>query len=103
MSSTADGRAARGQGHWLLATALAVVLAELLYTVYGLRQRTPLELGQPSPQTFVAPVATEVVDLLATQRLRQSARGQIETVYTVDTALRDLVIASITASRLPSD
>ncbi len=103
MSSTADGRAARGQGHWLLATALAVVLAALLYTVYGLRQRTPLELGQPSPQTFVAPVATEVVDLLATQRLRQSARGQIETVYTVDTALRDLVIASITASGLPSD
>ncbi len=103
MSSTADGRAARGQGYWLLAAALAVVLAALLYTVYGLRQRTPLELGQPSPQTFVAPVATEVVDLLATQRLRQSARGQIETVYTVDTALRDLVIASVTASGLPSD
>ncbi len=103
MSSSADTLTARPRGFWLLAVALVVVLATLLYTVYGLRQRTPLELGEPSPQTFVAPVATEVVDLLATQRQRQAARGQIETVYTVDTSLRDLVITSVTASGLPAD
>lgn len=103
MSSSADTRTVGPRGYWLLALALVAVLAGLLYTVYGLRQRTPLELGQPSPQTFVAPVATEVVDLLATQRQRQAARGQIETVYTVDSSLRDLVIASITASGLPGD
>ncbi len=103
MSSTADRLTGSRQGYWLLALALVAVLAALFYTVYGLRQRTPLELGQPSPQTFVAPVATEVVDLLATQRQRQAARGQIETVYTVDTGLRELVIASVTASGLPAD
>src|SRR5690606_41054067 len=90
-------------GFGLLATALPAVLAVLLYSVYGFRQRTELRLGEPSPQTFVAPVQTEVVDLLATQRQRQAARAQIEPVYTVDTELRDLVIASIAASGLPSE
>ena len=103
MNSTPDRNARPGKGSWLLAAALALVLALLLYSVYGLRQRTPLRLGEPSPQTFVAPVQTEVVDLLATQRQRQAAREQIEPVYTVDTELRDLVIASIGASGLPSE
>lgn len=103
MSSTPDRNRRSRAGFWLLATALAAVLAVLLYSVYGFRQRTELRLGEPSPQTFVAPVQTEVVDLLATQRQRQAARAQIEPVYTVDTELRDLVIASVAASGLPAE
>lgn len=103
MNSTPDRHRGSPASFWLLATALAAVLALLLYSVYGLRQRTPLRLGEPSPQTFVAPVQTEVVDLLATQRQRQAARQQIETVYTVDNELRELVIASVAASGLPNE
>jgi len=103
MSSTPDRNRRSRAGFWLLATALAAVMAVLLYSVYGFRQRTELRLGEPSPQTFVAPVQTEVVDLLATQRQRQAARAQIEPVYTVDTELRDLVIASVAASGLPAE
>ena len=103
MSSTAESGARPRTGFWLLAALLAAALGVLLYSVYGLVQRTPLRLGEPSPQTFVAPVQTQVVDLLATQRQRQGAWEQIETVYTIDGNLRDLVIASIGASGLPSD
>ncbi|HZW27534.1 MAG TPA: HDIG domain-containing protein [Trueperaceae bacterium] len=103
MNSTPDRVERSRAGFWLLATALVAVLALLLYSVYGLRQRTPLRLGEPSPQTFVAPVATDVVDLLATQRQRQAARAQIETVHTLDAELRSLVIASVAASGLPSE
>ena len=48
----------------ILCTALLALacLAALLYSVHGTRQRSPLRLGQPSPQTFTAPVDTQVID-----------------------------------------
>jgi len=79
----------------------AVGLGLLMFSVYGTRQRTPLRVGQPSPQTFVAPVATQVEDRLATQRERLAAREQIETVYSSDPQMTALVTASITSSGLP--
>jgi len=80
-----------------------VCLAALLYSVHGTRQRSPLRLGQPSPQTFTAPVDTQVVDWIATQRERQAARAQIETVYTSDQDLKSLVQAAVVSSGLPPD
>lgn len=87
---------------WLLTLAVAVCLGLLVYSAYGSRQRSPLRVGQPSPQTFVAPVATQVVDHIATQRERQAAREQIETVYTSDPQLMALVSAAVTSSGLPA-
>lgn len=86
---------------WVLVLLMAVSLGLLLYSVYGTRQRTPLRVGQPSPQTFIAPVATQVEDRIATQRERLAAREQIETVYTSDPQMTALVTASVTSSGLP--
>ena len=102
MSSTANRAGQAGKRRWWLVLLAVAVLMPLLYSVYGVRQRTPLRLGEPSPQTFVAPVATQVTDYIATQRLRMAARGQIETVYSSDPALRTLVSTSVGASGLPS-
>ncbi|MBX3143750.1 MAG: HDIG domain-containing protein [Trueperaceae bacterium] len=102
MSSTANRAGQPGKRRWWLVLLAVAVLMPLLYSVYGVRQRTPLRLGEPSPQTFVAPVATQVTDYIATQRLRMAARGQIETVYSSDPALRTLVSTSVGASGLPS-
>ncbi len=86
----------------MLTLLAAVAFGVLLYSVYGTRQRTPLRVGQASPQTFVAPVDTQVVDMIATQRDRQSARAQIEPVYTSDSQVTALVLAAITSSGLPT-
>lgn len=102
MSST-PSTPTRSGAFWLLALVVMLSLAALLYSVHGTGQRTPLRLGQPSPETFVAPIDTRVIDLIATQRARQSARAQIETVYTVDAQLRNLVVAGVTSSGLPAE
>src|SRR5690606_21735903 len=103
MSSTARPDSRSSFSYWLLALAVMVALAALLYSVHGTGQRTPLRLGQPSPETFVAPIDTRVIDLIATQRARQAARAQIETVYTTDNRLRNLVVAGVTSSGLPEE
>ena len=86
---------------WVLVLLTAVSLGLLIFSVYGNRQRAPLRVGQPSPQTFVAPVATQVEDRIATQRERLAAREQIETVYSSDPQMTALVTASVTSSGLP--
>jgi len=101
MSSSARTTPTGGSKYWLLSLTALVCLAALLYSVYGTRQRSPLRLGQPSPQTFIAPVDTQVIDWLATQRERQAARAQIETVYTSDPELKSLVQAAVGSSGLP--
>lgn len=102
MSNTASkpNRPATGR-FWVLVLLTAIGLGLLIYSVYGTRQRTPLRVGQPSPQTFVAPVATQVEDRIATQRERLAAREQIETVYSSDPQMTALVSASVTSSGLP--
>lgn len=82
--------------------ALSTVgVAVLLYSVYGERQDGPLQVGEPSPQTYVAPVDIDVIDRVATERLRQAARAQIEPIYTGDPSLQQLVLSSIAAAGLP--
>ncbi len=102
MSSTANTHIPGTTRFWALVLFTAVAVGLLTYSVYGTRQRTPLRVGLPSPQTFVAPVATQVEDRIATQRERQAAREQIETVYTSDPQLMALVTAAITSSGLPA-
>lgn len=103
MSGTPRRLAGPSRGrYWLLALLTATAFGLLLYSVYGTRQRTPLRVGEASPQTFVAPVDTQVVDPIATQRERQAARAQIEPVYTSDLQVTTLVLAAVTASGLPA-
>jgi cyclic-di-AMP phosphodiesterase PgpH len=83
-----------------LATAL---LAILLYSVYGLRGQDALAIGERSPQDFVAPVAVEIIDPIATEKARSSARSQIDTIYSSDPDLEQLALDTITSAGLPSD
>lgn len=76
-------------------------LAVLLYSVYGERQSATLEAAEPSPQTYVAPVDIDVIDRVATERQRQAARSQIETVYIADPQLQQLVLSSVASAGLP--
>src|SRR5690606_12370910 len=103
MSSTARPDSRSSFSYWLLALAVMLALAALLYSVHGTGQRTPLRLGQPSPETFVAPIDTRVIDLIATQRSRQAARAQIETVYITESGLRNLVLTGVASSGLPEE
>lgn len=80
-----------------------IVLATLLYTVYAQRSGQTLAAGQPSPQHYTSPVDIAVIDPLATERERQRARNQIETVYNVDPTLRQLVIDATESAELPAD
>ena len=89
----------------LVVTALlfVVVLATLLYSVYGSRQEGNFQLGQPSPQRYVSPITVQVIDQIATERERQYARSQIETIYTSSASQQRLVLGAITASDLPAN
>lgn len=78
-------------------------LALLLYSVYGQRQRAPLQPGQPSPQTYIAPVDIDVIDRVATERQRQAAKAQVDTIFTGDQRLQQLVLSSIATTGLPED
>ena len=87
---------------WTLFAVTLVAIAALLYSVYGERQRVSLAVGERSPETFIAPVDVQIIDQLETERRRQVARAQIETVYTADTNLQQLVTGALTTAGLPA-
>lgn len=82
---------------------VALVVSALLYSVYGQRQAQPLEVGEPSPETFVAPSDVQVIDRLLTERQRQAARQQVPPIYSTDPTLQELVLSSVSAASLPED
>ena len=89
----------------LLATAFLFVLllAGLLYSTYSLRQTGDLVVGEPSPQRYLAPMTVQVIDQIATERERQYARSQIDTIYTSSAAQQRLVLGAISASSLSAN
>lgn len=102
MSRRVERRLWRGSRVWLLGALSVVALGALIFSVYGGRRGSPLRVGELSPQTFVAPVDTQVIDRLATERERQAAQAQIGTIYTSDPELQDLVTSALTSSNLPT-
>lgn len=80
-----------------------LILAALLYSVYGQRRAIPLSVGEPSPETFVAPADLQVADPLATERRRQAARAQVPPIYAVDGTAEELVLSAIASATLPAD
>lgn len=82
------------------AVAIAV-LATLIYSVYGDRRGAMLEVGDPSPQSYVTPVDLQVPDRIATERQRQLASEQVPPIYTVDTALQQVVLGAFAGIGLP--
>jgi putative nucleotidyltransferase with HDIG domain len=103
MNSRANRPRRRDPRLWLLFALSVVALTALLFSVYGNRRASALRAGEVSPQTFVAPVDTQVIDRIATERERQAARAQIGTVYTSDPELQNLVTSAVTSSSLPPD
>lgn len=90
-------------GHSVLLALAVLSLGALFYSVYGLRPQESLSVGAPSPATFRAPVATEVVDQLLTERARQTAAAQVPPLYSTDPKLQRLVINAISSAGLPAD
>ncbi len=95
----------RGQAlkRGLLLGLTVLGLAALFYSVYGLRPQETLEVGEPSPETYRAPVATQVIDQLLTERERQVARAQVPTLYSADPTLQRLVINAVSSAGLPAE
>lgn len=82
------------------AAFFGVTLACLFYSIYGLQTAT-LEVGAPSPQTFLAPQQLSAIDEVATARERQAARNQVGTIYSSVPELRELVLDELARSNLP--
>ena len=85
------------------ALLFVLTLAVLLYSVYSSRQEGVFVIGQPSPQRYVSPMTVQAIDQIATERERQYARSQIETIYTSSASQQRLVLGAITASGLPAN
>ncbi|HKI57506.1 MAG TPA: HDIG domain-containing protein [Trueperaceae bacterium] len=102
MSSRSSRSRRFGGRLWLLFAISVAALTALLFSVYGSRGGSSLAVGETSPQTFVAPVDTQVIDRIATERERQAARQQIGTIYTSDPELQNLVTSAVTSSNLPA-
>jgi putative nucleotidyltransferase with HDIG domain len=83
--------------------ATLLVVAALLYSVYGQRQSIPLSVGQPAPETFIAPSDLRVADPPVTERRRQAAREQVPPIYAVDDAAEELVLSAIASAALPDE
>jgi cyclic-di-AMP phosphodiesterase PgpH len=93
-----------GRRTWWFASALFVAgLAAVIFSVYDEPTRRSLVVGEPSPQTFVAPVELQVVDRLATEVRRQAARAQVPELTSPDPALRAIVLESLETIDLPPD
>jgi len=93
----------RKRARWRLGgIAFVAVLAVVLFSVYDAPASRTLVVGEPSPQTFVAPVELQVIDRLATEARRQSARLQVPELTSPDPELRALVLEALEASELPA-
>lgn len=79
-----------------------LALGALFYSVYGLQPQDVLTVGEPSPRTYIAPVSTEIIDRLATERERQGARSQIAPIIVADPELTRLVQGAISTAGLPA-
>ena len=88
---------------WRLAgLGFLVTLALVLFSVYDAPTPRTLVVGEPSPQTFVAPVDLQVIDRLATEARRQAARLQVPELTSPDPELRAVVLDALDAIELPA-
>ena len=99
----AEPKRSRSLRFGVLAGVCVLALTGLLFSVYGVQTQDTLKVGEPSPKTFRAPVATEVTDPLLTESERQVARVQVETIYSGDAALQRLVVNAVAAAGLPEE
>ncbi len=90
--------------YFLLLAITTLGLGALLYSVYGLQGNDDTLLsGDASPRDFVATVDVAIIEPNLTERARQLARSQINTIYTADPKLQELAISTITSVNLPSE
>ncbi len=100
MSSKAD-RPPRRLAWRVVGAIYVLALAAVVFSVYDEPTRRSLVVGEPSPQTFVAPVELQVVDRLATEVRRQAARAQVPELTSPYPALREIVLERLAAIDLP--
>ena len=101
MSSRADA-AGRIAGWRLAGFAFVVALMLVIFSVYDEPTRRTLVVGEPSPQTFVAPVDLQVTDRAATEARRQAARLQVPELTSPNPELRAVVLDALDAAGLPT-
>jgi cyclic-di-AMP phosphodiesterase PgpH len=100
MSSRADA-VSRRAGWRLAGFAFVVALMVVIFSVYDEPTRRTLVVGEPSPQTFVAPVDLQVVDRVATEARRQAARLQVPELTSPNPELRTVVLGALDGADLP--
>ena len=99
----AEPKRSRSLRSSILAGICVLALTGLLFSVYGVQTQDTLKVGEPSPKTYSAPVATEVTDPLLTESERQVARAQVAPIYSADSNVQRLVINAVTSAGLPED
>lgn len=87
----------------VLGSVCVLALTGLLFSVYGTQPQDTLKVGEPSPRTFSAPVATPVTDHQLTERERQGVRAQVGKIYTSDANVQRLVVNAVTSAGLPAE
>jgi cyclic-di-AMP phosphodiesterase PgpH len=102
MSSTVDRRLPSWRRTFALLLVIGTLTA-LLYSVYGDARGVGVVVGEPSPQTYVAPVDLQVIDRVATERERQAARAQVPAIYSADPTLQQIVIGFLAGAGLPTE
>ncbi len=79
--------------------SIAMILVSFIVVVgHDTGEETPPEIaiGQPAPQTFIAPRSTDpIIDEAATDAKRQAARQSVETVFTNDNQATITVITEV--------
>ena len=100
MSGRADA-VSRPAGWRLAGFGFVVALMLVIFSVYDEPTRRTLVVGEPSPQTFVAPVDLQVTDRVATEARRQAVRLQVPELTSPNPELRAVVLGALDGSDLP--
>ncbi len=76
----------------LLALACALVAIPAVFGLAGLLKDAPIQVGQPSPRTVIAPTLTRVTDPAGTELARRQAAAAVELVPRDDPEARAAIV-----------
>lgn len=78
-----------------LAMVCALVAVPVVFGLAALWKNAPIQVGEPSPRTVIAPTSTNVADPVATERARQEAAAAVEPVIVQDPQARAAIVQDV--------